>query len=401
MPPFSLVQLFSAAVHFFPGAEEIFEHKFAERFGFPYGLFFPYGRSALYTLLRAFGWKNEDVVVPAYTCAVVPHAIMLSGNKVRFVDSDPDHFNISAKRLASALNFSTKMVVPTPLFGYPVDRRGYEEIINRMSPNAFVLYDAAHGFGIEDEQGLQFLNADGSLFGLGLGKIMSSLYGGVLLLRDESVFNEIKKCRNREFRSPSLMTNVSRLAYGIAAWAAFHEPFLSFVDFLEKHTKLLYRFTEYYYGKSGPSLPENVQERPATLQARLGLMQLDVYEQLVRQRREISSMYEKKLRDAGFPLFLTSGKPTYSHFPIIVNDRDKVVKALRKDGIQVGRLIDYACPDLPGYEADKGKYPYAARFAQRMINLPNWPGMRASQVDFVIEAIIKCRDKKPDMFIDV
>ena len=33
------------------------------------------------------------------------------------------------------------------------------------------------------------------------------------------------------------MTNVSRLAYGIAAWAAFHEPFLSFVDFLEKHTK--------------------------------------------------------------------------------------------------------------------------------------------------------------------
>ncbi len=74
-PPFllgDLLQLASAE------DEERFESAFAARFGFPHGLFFPYGRSALHALLEAAGWRDQEIAVPGYTCAVVPHAVVLS-----------------------------------------------------------------------------------------------------------------------------------------------------------------------------------------------------------------------------------------------------------------------------------------------------------------------------------
>ena len=63
-----------------PGTVTRFEVEFAQTFGAVAGLAFPYGRSALWAFFKAVGLEQAEVILPAYTCSVVAHAVVLSGN---------------------------------------------------------------------------------------------------------------------------------------------------------------------------------------------------------------------------------------------------------------------------------------------------------------------------------
>ncbi|MDQ2105349.1 DegT/DnrJ/EryC1/StrS family aminotransferase, partial [Azospirillum isscasi] len=391
-PPFSLSSLLRAALPADDAVEERFERAFAEAFGFSHGLFFPYGRSALYALLKGLGWADREVLCPAYTCSVVPHAIVLSGNRIRFADSGINHFNVSPDALATALRPETAMVVLTPLFGYPLDRAACHAAIAARAPGAFVLYDLAQGFGAQDADGLQAAGADAALFSFGIGKMMSTFYGGMLLLKDKTVHEAVRDYRNRHF-APALPQGAGLLLYGLATWLAFREPALTVVDRLEHGTSLLDRFTKYYYATDRPRLPEDALVRPTRLQSRLGLRELAHYQARVEARRAIARHYEERLGCEGVAVFGHSATPTYSVFPLAVADPHSARRALAARGIQVGTLIDYACPDLPGYELHAGTGPRARVWGRSMINLPNWPGMSRPAADRTVDALLHWRDE--------
>jgi len=393
--PYTLKELLLAFFQKDDYAEVHLEQQFAEMFGFPYGLFFNYGRSGLFALLRVLGLKGEKIVIPAYTCVVVANAILLSGNKVKFVDNEPDHFNVSPNRLSSAISKSTKVIIPTPLMGYPIDRRGYERVISLKAPEAFILYDNAQGFGAEDHYGLQSSSADGALFGLGEGKVISSLYGGMLLLRDKSIYEEVKAYRNREFNVASAIKNLKRFFFGFGYWMAYRNPTVYLFEYLEKNTTVLGGLKN---EKSYFPFPKDAKERPTKLQAKLGKIQLSRYQAIIEERRKIARLYEKKIHANGLYCFTPEGKPANSHFPYLTNDRNLAINALRKYDIMAGYPFLNACPELPGYDAHSGNYPNAALMAKKLIALPIWPGMAESHIDHVVASIIRCNDKYPSVF---
>jgi perosamine synthetase len=365
-----------------------FEKRFARQFGFEQGLFFPMGRSALYALLRALDWRDREIVLPAYTCAVVPHAVVVSGNRPRFVDCETDHFNVSPDAIEKILNHSTSMVIPTPIFGFPLEDEGYQEVCKRKAPGAMVLYDLAHGFGGQELcSGLKY--ADGAFFGLGIGKIISTLQGGMLLLRDMALAEKIRHYRDMHFQRSRSGTSLYLLIYGCAVWVAFREPLLCMTDFLERRTTILNYFTERFYGKRGPSIVDDAFVLPVKMQARMGIRQLDQYERIISARRDTSIRYEELLRNKNIKIFSARLGATYSHFPLLTMDRDRVIRGLRKRGVQVGTLIDYACPDLSGYEVFRGSCPNATKFSTRIINVPNWPGISSEQVSVIVDKIVE------------
>ncbi|MGE0493584.1 MAG: DegT/DnrJ/EryC1/StrS family aminotransferase [Vulcanimicrobiota bacterium] len=397
-PPFGLLELALAAVPR-PGYDEArFEQAFANKFGFEHGLFFPYGRSALYALLKVRG-QDRQVVMPAYTCSVVAHAVALSGNKPVFVDCGQEHFNMPPAALEPALDEQTSMVILTPIFGYPIERRDCEAVIKKKSPDAFVLYDLAYAFGVHDKRGPQAQEADAALFGLGIGKQLSTLFGGILLLRDPELYQAVKEFRDQTFKKPGRLAGLNKFSYGKAVYFAFREPFLSLVDLLERKTPLLNRFTRHYYGVDGIAMPADFQVRPTALQARLGLSQLERYDQIETQRWAIGQRYELKLAQAGFKVFEGQESQTYSHFPLAVAERDRVIAAMLDKGVGLGKLIDYSCPCLPGYDYSPDAHPHSYWFSQHLVNLPCWPGMTVAQVDQVIEALGACRDQSPKDFL--
>ena len=397
-PSFSLADLFNAAIKCDSKSESLFERSFAEKFSFPYGLFFPYGRSALFSLLGAMEWKGAEIVMPAYTCVVMPHAVVLSGNQVRFVDCPSNHFNVSPEDLSSVLSSTTKMVIPTPLFGYPLERKDYKKTILQASPQAFILHDAAQSYKNTNSDENPLDQADGAIFSFGVGKLLCSLYGGMLLLRDKDIFQAVKEYRDHYFSLPSRIQSFKKWAYGLAVWSAFRNPVLNITDFLEKKTNLLYRFTDYYYGKQGPTLPSNLEEKPTSIEAQLGRIQLTKFNDILKRRKDIASFYEQNLAKAGIPFFECNVGATYSQFPLVIECRDQMVQELFEMGIQVGSLIDYACPDLPGYESHKGTCPNASWFADRMINLPIWDGISRFQAKKIIRALQILQDRHSNIF---
>lgn len=82
---------------------ESYENEFAKKFENDYGVMFQHGRTVLYALLKVWGLENDEVICPAYTCVVVPNAIVLSGNIPVFVDSDKNSFNMDLKLLEDSI----------------------------------------------------------------------------------------------------------------------------------------------------------------------------------------------------------------------------------------------------------------------------------------------------------
>ena len=70
---------------------------------------------ALETLKRRSG--RRTVVIPAYTCPLVPLAVAYVGLKVKLCDLSPDRFDFDPDALAAACDGGTLAVVPTHLGG--------------------------------------------------------------------------------------------------------------------------------------------------------------------------------------------------------------------------------------------------------------------------------------------
>ncbi|MDD2696640.1 MAG: DegT/DnrJ/EryC1/StrS family aminotransferase, partial [Candidatus Pacebacteria bacterium] len=122
-----------------------FEKEFARTFKAKYALSFPYGRSAIYALFKCLGIEKSEIIVPAYTCVVVPHAIVLSGNIPRFVDTAPNDFNLNLEEAKKKINEKTKAIITGNIFGYPVDTEKLKEI-KSIKKDILVIQDCAHCF---------------------------------------------------------------------------------------------------------------------------------------------------------------------------------------------------------------------------------------------------------------
>ena len=98
-----------------------FESSFASKFGQKHALAFPYGRTALLYLLKALRIKGKEIICQAYTCVVVAHSIIKSGNEPVFVDSCEMDFNMDLELASEKITEKTGAIIATSIFGYPVN----------------------------------------------------------------------------------------------------------------------------------------------------------------------------------------------------------------------------------------------------------------------------------------
>ena len=150
LKPFAGKEELFALLERVPNAVEKFEEKFAAVFGVSFAIAFPYGRSALWAFLKAMRIVDAEVVQPAYTCSVVGHATVLSGNRPRFVDCNLRDYNMDLDLFERAITEHTRVVIPTHIFGYPMDVNRVNQIVreaeNRYGHRIYVIQDCAHSF---------------------------------------------------------------------------------------------------------------------------------------------------------------------------------------------------------------------------------------------------------------
>jgi len=363
-----------------------FEEHFARTFEARHALAFPYGRSALWAFFRAFDLKRTEVILPAYTCVVVAHAIVLSGNVPRFVDVGPLDFNMDLDQVEQAINERTGAVIATHLFGYPLDVDRLNQIVRqaevKYGKKIWIIQDCAHGFGTRWKGRPVCNEGTLALFGLNISKIITSIFGGMLTTQDRKTAQRLRQWREDHFLLSDGWRSIRRRAYLLVVYPAFQEKIYAVVNWLEEKTALLNYFTKAYHLDSTIHFPPDHLQQMSSVEAQVGMEQLKKFPEIVQRRRELARLYHAHLSDSqGIDLLPLAEGAIWSHFPVRVRKREEILRRLHQNGIQLGQLVDYSIPELPGYRpyAADASFPNAARCSRETINLPIHASLQPGQ----------------------
>lgn len=354
-----------------PDDIERFENEFSLKMGQKHAVAFPYGRTGLMLLLEAMGLKDQEIICPAYTCVVVPHAIVASGNIPIFIDSQADDYNMDLELVRKSINKKTGAIVATSLFGYPIDLNELDKIRSDY-PHIKIIQDCAHSFAAEWKGRAVQKEGSAAVFGLNISKLITSVFGGIVTTDDHELALKLKELRKKRTSPASIRKSIKRFLYLIAVSIAFKEIIYGLVNILER-SGLIDRFTK-YYDPGKIDMPYDYLMGLSKMEARVGIVQLKKYDNIVTRRRKIAVYYNKNLGNIHQLILpkIVEGA-TYSHYVVRVSNPNIYIINYLRAGIQLGRLIEYNIPEMPAYGSRNQKeYPNSSRFARTVINLPNY-----------------------------
>jgi len=352
-------------------AVEHFEKDFAAEMGQKHAISFPYGRMGLLMLLEALGLKDKAVICPAYTCVVVAHAIVLSGNRPVFVDSQVSDCNMDLELAERAIGPETGAIIATSIFGHPVDLDRLDDLSKR-NPDVIIIQDCAHSFAAE-WQGRPVQQAGrAAVFGLNISKIATSVFGGMVTTDDDALAATLRQLRDeRQLRAPC-SKGIRRTLYLAAAIGAFSPPVYGLVRWLER-SGLLDRFSR-YYDEALIDMPADALVAMTSVEAQVGIAQLVKYRAMIGARRRWAAYYRDNLANVPGLIFPQAGPgATWSHIAIFTSHRDALLAYAQERGVQLGTIIDYSIPEMSAYRDQPNpgtSWPVAASFARTAINLP-------------------------------
>lgn len=365
------------------GAVERLEKEFARSFNAVEALAFPYGRCALYTFFQTVGLRDAEIIMPAYTCSVVAHAIKLSGNVPKFVDIRLFDYNMDLELLVDAITEKTRAIVATHLFGYPLDLDTLKSIVAKAEAKyghkIWIVQDCAHSFGATWRGQLVGSSGDVALYGLNISKTITSIFGGILTFQDRELAAKVRVLRDSEFHNASMSKAWIRRIYLLAASTAFNERIYGMTWWLQERTSLLNKLTKSYHLDEKIHFPPDAFDRMLDIEAAVGLEQLKKYPQIIEKKRRTAIWYDQNLdRHAGWEFPPIVDGATYSHYVVRVPDRKRIIESFAKEGIHLGELIQYCIPDLREYDLYRGNVPYPiSRISSLLtINFPLHMGLK-------------------------
>jgi len=301
------------------------------------------GTDSLEIALRALkiGPGDEVITVP-FTWISSAEVISLVGATARFVDIEPDFFNLDPEMLEAAITEKTRAIIPVGLFG----QAARMEEINRIAARhqVEVIEDAAQSFG----------SVRNGVPSCALARIASTSFfpakplgcygdGGALFTSDDSLADSFRAIRNH--------------------------------GGLQRHHHTL-------VGMNG---------RFDTLQAAIMLAKWPDFAGEVAARCRVGARYSDALREVcGVPEVDQGNTHVYAQFTIRVPDREALGLALREKGIPTAVYYPVCLHEQPVFSSSgyhRGDFPVAEQAAREVISLPMHPHLDEATQDRIIEAV--------------
>jgi dTDP-4-amino-4,6-dideoxygalactose transaminase len=172
-----------------------FEETWAAKLGAKHCLATANGTSALIISLNALGiGPGDEVIVPPYTFVATVNAVLMHHAIPVFVDTDPETFQIDARKIEAAITERTRCILPVHLGGSPADMDAILEIgRKRRLP---VLEDACQAHLAEWRK--RKVSTLGTLgcFSFQASKNLNSGEGGAILTNDTDLYRVCQSFHN-------------------------------------------------------------------------------------------------------------------------------------------------------------------------------------------------------------
>ena len=337
------------------------EEQFKQYLGVRHAFAFNSGRTCLMAILDSLKIQGE-VLLQAFTCNAAVNPIIWSGLKPVYVDCDENTFNMDMEDLARKITLNSKAVIIQHTFGIPGE-------IPRE--NLVLIEDCAHSLGAEINGQKIGTFGKAAFFSFSRDKIISSVYGGVVVTNDDDLAERIKNYQDN-LKYPSYFWIFQQLLHPIL----MNLLILPTYRILGKYLLILFQWLKvlskavHWKEKQGLRPGYFPRKMPNAL-AVLALNQFKKLEKLNNHRRELARFYYDNLA-LEFPEI--NGKPVFLRVPIKHKDAHKIIKKAWKNNLLIGDW--YTSPvapddtDLRKVQYVMGSCPKAEKLAKTTFNLP-------------------------------
>lgn len=172
-----------------------FEETWAKMLGARYCLATMNGTNALLTSLNALGISpGDEVIVPPYTFVATVNVVLLQHALPVFVDTDPETFQIDARKIEAAITPRTKCLLPVHLGGAPVDM---DKVLSIARDHQLsVVEDACQAHLAEWRQQKVSTLGDLGCFSFQASKNLNSGEGGAILTNNPDLIEVCESFHN-------------------------------------------------------------------------------------------------------------------------------------------------------------------------------------------------------------
>lgn len=277
------------------------------------------GRVALSAAIAALGLKpGNEVIVPNYTCIVVPNAFSFAGIKVRYCDIELETYGADIDSVRLNVSSKTRAILIQHLYG--LVSRDFEKIIDlARAKNIYVIEDCSHATGAAFNAKKVGNFGDVAFYSSEQSKIFSTFNGGLATSNDEKILAKLA-IYQASATYPSSVRIRALIQNFILAYRLQNDPWRSV---LAEYYRFKYRdiviqsTTNEEVSGLRPRLYG--QRMPSPL-ATLGLEQLSKIDTYNTLRRKGAEHWKKLCAEKGFaaPLILKNSCPVFLRFPLRV-----------------------------------------------------------------------------------
>ncbi|MDY6822557.1 MAG: DegT/DnrJ/EryC1/StrS family aminotransferase [Thermodesulfobacteriota bacterium] len=218
------------------------EKKLSELMPLNHFLATGFSRNSLFLLIKAYGWgKGDEMIVPAFTCPVIPKTIELSGMVPVPVDSEADGLNIDSDQFVSSITENTRAVYVVHTYGTPanIDRI----VAVARGKGLIVIEDLAHAL-FSSYNGKQ-LGTFGDFAILSFTKKIINFEGGAIGTDNTYIYRKMSALAEK-YNAPAKVSQadlVDKYVRSLGAWweSTFSLPALLLMKFNDFLNELIYK----------------------------------------------------------------------------------------------------------------------------------------------------------------
>src|SRR5438093_2419334 len=342
-----------------------FEKRFADYHGMHHAISASYGRMAFYYILKSLNLpRDSELVFPALTLWVVPEMARVLGFRPKFVDIDPETFNIDPVKMEAAITPTTRVVVPTHLYGQPCEMEPIMAAARRHG--VFVIEDCAHALGATYKGSKVGTFGHASFFSFQMLKPLNTYGGGMALTNDAALAERIRVSAEAE-EWPAGKDVFKKILFGNLRRKLIGPYGFTFTMFLAFYIASFfgdYDLSRYLWEKIRPLnlLPDSYRKRYSNAQAMIGLEMLnniDAFNALNRAHAKKLTAGLAGVDDVRPPASLPGTEPVYYQYCIRAADPDMLKDRAIRAGVDVESMHVDICNVLDLFAPFKTNCPIA------------------------------------------
>jgi len=334
------------------------------------------GRVALYVALKAMGiGKGDEVILPAFTCVVVPNAIIYLGATPIYVDINKDSLNTNLDRIKKATTDRTKCILIQNTFGLSSE---VEEICDfAKEKGIFTIEDCTHGFGGTYYGQPNGSRSDYSFYSTQWNKPFSTGVGGFLLVNNTELISKIEQI-NTALLQPGFKSKfILKVLIFLNKYLITDRTYW----FLLKFYRLLSKIGLVVGSSSNDEItstkmPQHYFMAASNVQSKEGVKALTHLNDLFSRRKLNAEQYTDFLRENKkyFVAIKFHQDHSFLKYPILVKDREVFLLKAEKAAIRLGDwFISPIHPVKENFEMwqlNVEEFPNASEISAHVLNLP-------------------------------